>query len=478
MINFKQKHLGGLGASQDERGSLLVAALIAGMLMLGLGIVLANVAIAQLVRTNRNIAVLNALQVAEAGIEKTISQLNVDDEFLGFTAEEVFFENESQGSAVFSTEIIDGIENEKFIIARGAVYRYQDIGGELLNERFLRVTVVGTESDGFSVHTGPGGLLLGGNANITNSDVHVNGFIDMTGSTQIGTETNPLNVNVANIRCPLGANPGDNYPEVCNPGDEPISISSNAEIYGSVCATHQTSSDNIFMGDGGSGLIAGCTAPPVQPPTYDRQDHIDRVEITANSNNNAYRCGGGSNTAVWPANLQLNGNVNLTGNCEIILEGDVHITGNFRTGGSSSIRVADSVGEVQPTIIVDGDVDVGGSGQFISNNQGVGAKFISFQSEAACSPDCTELSGNDLYNSQQQVTVDVGSGVNLAGMVFQSYWGTAKLAGGGSIGAIAGQTVDLRGAGTVVFGTVLSSGEKTWRATSYQELSTVQQSSD
>ncbi len=467
--------MGSASVSQDERGSLLVAALIAGMLMLGLGIVLANVAIAQLVRTNRNIAVLNALQVAEAGIEKSISQLNIDDDFIGFPEDEVFFENESQGSAVFRTEIIDGVENEKFIIARGAVYRYQDIGGELLNERFLRVTVVGTESDGFSVHTGPGGLLLGGNANITNSDVHVNGFIDMGGSTQIGTEANPLNINVANIRCPLGANPGDDYPQVCNPGDEPISLSNNAEIYGSVCATHQISSTNIYPGNDGDGLISGCVAPPVQPPSYDRQDHIDRVEITANANNNAYRCGGGSNTAVWPANLRLNGSVNLTGNCQIIVEGDVYITGNLRTAGSGSIRVADSLGEEQPTIMVDGTIDVGGSGQFISNSEGTGARFISFLADAGCSPDCSDLSGTDLYNSQQQVTVDVGAGVNLAGMVFQSYWGTAKLAGGGSIGAIAGQTVDLRGAGTVVFGTVLSSGEKTWRATSYQELPAARQ---
>lgn len=456
---------------KDDRGSLLVAALLVGMLMIGLGIVLGNMATAQLVRTNRNISSLNALQVAEAGIEKSISQLNVDEMFTGFTTEETFFDNPEQGVGIFTTEIVEGIEDEKFIISTGAVYRYQDTEGDPISQRRLRVTVVGTESDGFSVHTGPGGLLLGGNASITNSDVHVNGFIELGGFSQIGTENDPRGVNVPNIRCPLGVNPGANYPEQCSSSaSNPITVGSNARIYGSVCATHQTNGSNIFAGDGGEGLITGCIAPEVQPPEYDRQAQIDAVTISAPSNDNQYRCQGSNNNVTWPDGLRLNGNVSLTGNCTVNIEGDVYITGNFRTGGSSSVRVSDIAGLEQPTVIVDGEIDIGGSGQFISNNQGVGGRFISFQSEAGCNPDCVELSGNDLYDSQNQVTVDLGSGVNLAGMVFQSYWGTARLAGGGSVGAIAGQTVDLRGSGTVVFGTVLSSGEKTWRATSYQEL--------
>lgn len=454
----------------DENGSLLVASLIIGMLMIGLGIVLGNLATAQLIRTNRNISSLNALQIAEAGIEKSISQLNLDETFTGFQAEEVFFDNQQQGLGIFTTEIIEGTEDEKFIISTGSVYRYQDTEGEPLSQRRIRVTVVGTESEGFSVHTGPGGLLLGGNASITNSDVHVDGFLQLDGQSQVGTPNDPRGVNVANIRCPLGANPGENYPELCGAGNEPVTVGSNSAIYGSVCATHQTNSANIFPGDGGEGLITGCIAPEVSPPIYDRQAQIDAVEIVASASDNQYRCSGSNNTVTWPNNLRINGNVNLSGNCTVILEGDVYIAGSFRTGGSSTVRVADAVGEEQPTMITNGVIDVGGSGQFISNNLGVGGKFISFQSEAACNPGCVELSGNDLYNSQNQVTVDLGSGVNLAGMVFQSYWGTARLAGGGSVGAIAGQVVDLRGAGTVVFGTVLSSGEKTWRATSYQEL--------
>jgi hypothetical protein len=54
-------------------------------------------------------------------------------------------------------------------------------------------------------------------------------------------------------------------------------------------------------------------------------------------------------------------------------------------------------------------------------------------------------------------------------MIFQSYWGKATLSGSGTVGSIIGQTVDMSGAGTVTFGTTLSSGSSTWTVTSYQQ---------
>jgi hypothetical protein len=41
--------------------------------------------------------------------------------------------------------------------------------------------------------------------------------------------------------------------------------------------------------------------------------------------------------------------------------------------------------------------------------------------------------------------------------------------GSGNVGSAVGQTVDLSGAGTITFGTKLSSGAKTWTITSYQQ---------
>ena len=105
-----------------------------------------------------------------------------------------------------------------------------------------------------------------------------------------------------------------------------------------------------------------------------------------------------------------------------------------------------------------------------ANSSGTGIEFISFDSTASCNPSCTSLSGNDLYNSQKQQTVSIGGSVNVPGMIFDAYWGELSLGGSGKVGAITGQTLNLQGAGTVIFGTLLSSGTQTWSITSYQPL--------
>jgi hypothetical protein len=120
--------------------------------------------------------------------------------------------------------------------------------------------------------------------------------------------------------------------------------------------------------------------------------------------------------------------------------------------------------------MVDGKITVGGSSQIIANSEGTGIRFISYKSNASCGSDCTSLSGTELKNTQQLLTIDVGGAGSYPGMIFQAYWGRVKIAGSGNIGAAVGQTVELSGSGAVTFGTGLSSGSKTWTITSYQEI--------
>ncbi len=120
-------------------------------------------------------------------------------------------------------------------------------------------------------------------------------------------------------------------------------------------------------------------------------------------------------------------------------------------------------------MLVDGKITVGGSGQIIANNVGTGIHFISTKSNAACGSACTDITGSALRTTQSLETINVGGAVNLPGMIFQAYWGKATIGGSGNIGSAVGQTVDLSGAGTVTFGTQLSSGAKTWTVTSYQQ---------
>lgn len=457
---------------QDKRGMMLVSILIITAVLVLIGFSLASLTVNQYALSNNKVFAANALMVAEAGVEQAIKLTNEDESFAGHSTEQEFFNNSTQGRGTYTTTITNLADtNAKEILSTGKVYRFGRTNPESI--RVVKVTIVGTSSDGYSVHTGPGGLILGGSANITNSDVFVNGTITMTGASRIGTFAQPLNVNVAHNSCPTGNNPGPTYPTTCTSG-QPISLQQSTFIYGSVCATNQTSTGprtggNILPGSSGQGLILGCTADPVSPPTYNRTAHLNAVTTTASGSSNTYVCNNWPFTRSWPANLRLTGNVSIGSSCDITINGNAYVTGNLSIGGASKIRVANSVGTTRPVVMVDGTITVNGSAQMIANDSGTGIQFISFRSSAACSPNCVNVTGTDLKTSQNLETVSVNGGVNLPGMVFQAYWTKATIGGSGSIGAVAGQTVDMSGAGTVTFGTELSSGVRTWTITSYQQ---------
>ncbi len=459
---------------KNQHGVIVPTLLIIAVAFMVIGTALLSFVLSQSTVTAVNVYGTNALMVAEAGVEQSLYELNNDSDFEGFSDNQEFINDPDQGYAVYRSSIADAPDGEaKIITSIAEVYR--KVGDEQpISTRAIKATVVGTGSPGYSVHTGPGGLLLSGSANISNSDVYVNGYIQLSGAAKIGTHSNPVEVKVANQRCPSGNNPGPTYPSVCSIG-EPISLAHSTNIFGTVCATGQVSvgpNNNISGGSSGLGLQPGCVAPPVSPPGYNRAAHISRVTTTGSGNSNSYVCNNWPFERTWPADLSLTGNVNIGGSCDIAISGDVYITGNLNIGGAARIRVDDSVGAERPTIIVDGNIDVGGSAQIIANSQGTGIHFISFKTNAGCNPNCTNLTGNELKNSQNLLTVDVGGAVNLPGIIFQSYWGRVRLAGSGNLGSAIGQTVDLNGAGTVTFGTALSSGESTWSITSYQQIFT------
>lgn len=461
------------GYIYDQRGIVFVTVLFTGLLLTFAGLSLANVAMVQLNRTTDNVFVSNALLTAEAGIEQSLYEINNSDSFTGFDTEVDFYDNAEQGRGTYQTTIEAGSgPNERVITSTGRTYRQG--GADVEKERKVRVTIVGTSSPGYSVQAGAGGLILGGSARITNSQVYVNGYITLNGASSIGTAAQPLDVFVGNQNCPSGSNPGPTYPQVCGSG-QPITLAHSTRIYGNVCATGQTSvgpNNNIQGGSGGQGLIAGCTAPPATMPTYDRAAHIASMTTTAAANNINYNCSQWQNpngfVRTMPANTTLTGNANWSSSCDLTITGNVYITGNLDMGGAARIRIADSLGTTRPIILVDGEINVGGSSTLIPNASGTSAHFISFKSSAACSPSCASVTGTDLKNSQNLTTIDVQGAGNFPGTIFHAYWSKVELGGSGNMGSAIGQTIDLSGAGTVTFGTALSTGESTWTVRSYQ----------
>jgi Tfp pilus assembly protein PilX len=457
--------------SDEQNGLILITIVIVTSVLMIIGLSLISAATSQYKVTTNNTYTANALLAAEAGIEQSLQQLNNSDSFAGYSTEQQFFNNTTQGKGVYTTTITTSPTdaNAKVITSTGKVYRYNKTTP--VGTRIIKVTAVGTGSSGYSVYSGPGGLILSGSAAITNSSIYVNGTIKLSGAARIGTSGQPLTINAANQACPSGASPGATYPQVCD-SSEPISMAYSTTIYGTVCATGQTSvgpNNNIKAGSTGQGLKAGCVSPPVSMPAYNRNAQIAAVTKTASGSDNAYVCNSWPFDRTWPSNLKLTGDVSIGSSCNLIVKGNVYITGDLDLAGAAKITVDNSVGTTRPVIMVDGKITVGSSAQLIANSSGTGMEFISFKSSASCNPGCTSLSGNDLKTSSALETVSVGGAANLSGMVFDAYWGKIKIGGSGTIGSAIGQTVDLSGAGTLTFGTTLSSGSHTWTISSYQQ---------
>lgn len=455
---------------------ILVAVVIISAVLTIIGLTLTAGITSQYTLASNDLYATNADMLAEAGIEESVEQLNQDDNFAGYTSAQQFFNNSTQGKGSFITTVANTSDtNAKTITSTGTVYRLSNLT-KPVSTRIVKVTVVGTGSTGYSVQSGPGGLILGGSANITNSQVYVNGTLTLAGSSKIGTVSQPLQVDVANDACPTGATPGPTYPQICT-STQPISLAYSTAIYGTVCATGQTSTgpnNNIQGGSTGQGLKTGCTAPTVSMPTYDRTGQINAVTTTKPSTDSSIDCtkylSGSGFARTWPSNLKITGDIDVGNSCDLTVSGNVYITGNLTIDGAAKIHVPDSVGTTRPVIIVDGTITVGGSASLLANSSGTGIEFISFKSSASCSPGCTSLSGNDLKTSQGTQTISIGGAAKMAGMIFDAYWSKITVTGSGNVGSVIGQTVDLNGAGTITFGTSLSSGARTWTITSYQHL--------
>ena len=223
----------------NQNGSLLGAVLIITISLSIIGLALVTLVLSDFKITTKNVSDVNALLAVEAGIEQSLHQLNASDSFTGYATNQEFFNNSTQGRGVFQTTVTAAANNAKTITSTGSIYTLSS-PSKLVSQRKIKVTVVGTGSESYSVFSGPGGLILTGSANITNSDVFVNGTISLSGAAKIGTANQPVNVYVANQACPTGATPGATYPTVCS-STQPISLAQSTAIYGTVCATGQTS---------------------------------------------------------------------------------------------------------------------------------------------------------------------------------------------------------------------------------------------
>lgn len=447
---------------QIQNGFVMIALLIATMFVMVAGTATAALAASNYRTAKDDQYRLDAQLAADAGLDKAVYELNQDNDWAGSGGEQTLIDN-GKYKSTYETSVTAGADDlHKVITVTARTYAFNS--AIPASTRSYSVVVRGINAGSFSVVTGVGGLEMLNSSKIIGGSVYVNGTISMTNTAQIGLASSPVNVQVANQNCPSPAD--STYPRLCNPGENtnPIDITLSAHIYGAVVANDQSDGHNMTS----PGLTSGSVSPQALPD-YDRAAQISAVTSTITASD--AKCASTNGTVDWPANLKITGNVSLTNKCKIVVHGNVWITGSLSLSNSSQLVAADGL-STPPTVMVDGagGVDATNGSSFTSNSGDIGFLIITYWSKASCSPDCTSVTGSDLYNSSQVTTINLENSSNGPNTEFYARWSRVELANSGNIGALVGQEVRLTNSSAVTFGTEVSGagGIIGWVIDSYQ----------
>lgn len=449
-----------------QSGYLMLLVIIMGAVFLSIIVAITASSTSNLKASRKSYQGLDALSVAEAGADNAIFNLNKDNTYTGTNTScpitgsgsnpVTFFTDSIKGKGTFETCVTNGtISNEKIIYATGKIY-LPTTSATPVATRKLRIVLIGTFVPGsnYAVQTGPGGLNMSNSATIVNGDVYIGGKITMSNTATIGSVAKPANVWAGDFVCPSPADA--TFPQLCASGS-PISISNSAHIYGTVNANNQVSGSGMSN----PGLVGTSGVANSVLPDYDRA--AQKTAVTSTITAASASCSN-NQTRTWAANVHITGgNVTLSNNCQVTMMGNVWIDGNLSLSNQSVIKVDNTVATT-PTVMIDGSggLSVGNQASVSSNSAQIGAQFITFWANSGCSPDCSNLTGTGLANSQGVVTITLGNQGLGSGSTFYSRWSAISVGNTGSATQVLGQTVNLSNPGNITFGGGSSGGSGTY----------------
>ena len=394
----------------------------------------------------------NAQLASDAGLDQGIYELNTDGTWVG-TAGEVELLNDGQIRTTYEIVVTDVSATRKKIRATGRAYEPASDSSAKATRIFeLEAEAVTSGTSGSGVVSGVGGLYMNNNSKITGGDVVVGGVIHMNNQAQIGLSSTPLanavNVRVAHYDCPNPATAS--FPQLCGAGvnGQPIVMQNNAKIYADVKANNQTTTTNITN----PGLTANSGVAQTTVPAYDRAAHSISGGTYA-ATDAAIKCPNNNGNVVWPANIKITGDVSMGNNCTITLLGNVWVTGSLTTGNQGKFVVSDALAGTRPVIMVDGQngFNLSNNGRVTPNAYGSGIEVRTFWSDASCSPNCSDVTGVDLHDSQDAITVDLGNNGQAQNSVFIAQWTRVRVSNNGLLGAVSGQSIELTNQAVINF---------------------------
>lgn len=418
---------------------------------------------------------VNAQLAADAGLDIGIHEFNLDNDWPGTSGEVTLLDTPGLRTT-YETTILPGSSDDRRVVSVVArSYSPSTSTSPKITRRYeVDLQAVTSGYGPSSVVSGVGGLILNNNAKITGGDVVVNGTIALGDNAQIGLSStlveNAVNIRVSHINCP---NPADStYPRGCLAGEngQPISIGNNAKVYADVRATNQTDGTGMFN----PGLVPDQTFPPIILPDYERQTQIDNVAVELPPTHSDIACGNNM-IKTWPADVKITGDITLGNNCTVNLSDDVWIAGNLTFGNNAKIKVPDAATTNPPVIMIDGanGVVFGNNSMIQANNVGTGAYVIAYWSNTSCSPDCSDVTGLDLKNSQDVVKINLNNNGSAPGSILYARWSRVRVANNGAVGALAGQSIELGNNAVINFTSSLPGSDNmviTWVKRGYMRV--------
>lgn len=448
-----------IGLKGEQRGAILISLILSFPFLILIALFYMSLATASLQIAVKDQSQTHSQFAADAGIDVSLKEINIDNSWLG-SGTEVVLHDEPAVRTTYQTSVVDNGSSRKTVTSVGRTYKPSSSGTTVSVVRIV-AELRSVKSGEYSVVGGVGGLIMSNSAKILGGDVFINGTVSLSNTAQIGLTASPVNLSVAHKNCP---NPSDaTYPRICNSGEngQPIALSNDSKIYGNVKANNQTNGANMFN----PGLTASSGIAAQELPAHDR--NAQKAAITSTIAAADASCSTGTKT--WAANLKIIGDVTVSGTCKITVDGNVWITGKFNMTNSSQIIVNDALGSTRPIIMFDGDnAKFSNSALLKSNVNATGFMIIAYKSNALCSPDCAGVTGTELFNSQGVIRIELDNYASGPNTIFYARWSKVKVGNNGQLGALIGQTVELSNNSTITFGTSTGTGTSFWVLDTYR----------
>lgn len=401
---------------------------------------------------------------ADAGIDYAMQQISADNTWSG-TGGPITLQNDSSAKTTFETTLATVDSTTKTLTTIGRTF-FPATSSAASSTVKIVTTLRAVNSGNYSIVTGVGGLTMSNSSKILGGDVFINGELSMSNTAQVGLSTSPVNLYVAQQNCPSPATAA--YPRLCTSGEkgQPITINNSAKIYGNVRANNQTSGSGMSN----PGLTASSGVVPAALPTHDRDAQKTAIANTVTGSSVSCSGNGSNDNKVIEANTKVTGDLTLRNSCTVTIKGNVWITGKLDTANTTKLILDNSAGTNTAIIMVDGisGVALSNTTTVQQNSSNTGFQFITYWSAASCSPDCSNVTGTDLYNSRGTTTINLNNSGNAANSIFYARWSKVDVGNTGSIGAIVGQEINLHNSGTITFSTSIGTGTSYWVIDGYK----------